>query len=249
MNLARERPQPDDAYPLMTSIELNYPLERGFEAGTEIPREGGRRVLNIVVATIALILTAPLFLVVAVVVWATSDGPILFSQTRIGLDRRLRSREPNHQGRRFDCGGQPFRILKFRTMHLPDPEDHTATWATPNDPRVTSVGRWLRKLRLDELPQLINVLTGDMNIVGPRPEQPRIFADLRGVITEYDLRQAVRPGITGLAQINQSYDQTLDDVRSKLSWDLEYIRRQSTIEDLRIMIRTIPVILNSRGAW
>ena len=234
----------------MTSIELNYPLDRGFdEASHEFPREGARRALNVAVAVVALILTAPLFLIVAVLVWATSDGPILFSQTRIGQDRRFRRRDAKQQARRYDCGGRPFRILKFRTMHLPDPDDHSATWATPNDPRVTAVGRWLRKLRLDELPQLINVLKGDMNIVGPRPEQPRIFADLRGVITEYDLRQAVRPGITGLAQINQSYDQTLDDVRSKLSWDLEYIRRQSVLEDLRIMIRTIPVILNSRGAW
>lgn len=233
----------------MTSIELNYPLERSVDVGAHFPPEGGRRVLNVAVAALALILTAPLFIVIAVLVWATSDGPILFSQTRIGLDRRLLNREPRKAARRFDCGGRPFRILKFRTMHLPDPDDHTPSWATPNDPRVTPVGRWLRKLRLDELPQLINVLKGDMNIVGPRPEQPRIFADLRGVITEYDLRQAVRPGITGLAQINQSYDQTLDDVRSKLHWDLEYIRRQSVFEDLRIMVRTIPVILNTKGAW
>jgi len=107
----------------------------------------------------------------------------------------------------------------------------------------------LRKLRLDELPQLFNVLKGDMNIVGPRPEQPTIFVYLREQIEGYQRRQRVRPGITGWAQINQGYDTSVDDVRRKVRYDLEYIRRQSALEDLRIMARTLPVMLLRRGAW
>src|SRR5437660_8668811 len=107
----------------------------------------------------------------------------------------------------------------------------------------------LRKYRLDELPQLWNVLRGDMNVVGPRPEQPKIFSDLRGKIDHYQHRQRVRPGITGWAQINLHYDSSLDDVRRKVSYDLEYIGRQSVLEDLRIMANTVPVMLFKKGAW
>ena len=133
-------------------------------------------------------------------------------------------------------------------MGQPDAEHTTgAVWATQDDPRITPVGRFLRQYRLDEIPQLINVLRGEMNIVGPRPERPTIFAELREHITEYPLRQRTKPGITGLAQINHHYDRSLDDVRTKVRYDLEYIRRQSLREDLLIMLRTIPVVLLRRG--
>jgi lipopolysaccharide/colanic/teichoic acid biosynthesis glycosyltransferase len=122
-------------------------------------------------------------------------------------------------------------------------------WAQPRDPRVTRLGAVLRKYRLDELPQLFNVLKGDMNIVGPRPEQPKIFAELRDQIDRYPERQRVLPGITGWAQINQSYDQCLSDVRNKLSYDLEYIERESAVQDLLILLRTVPVIVFKKGAW
>ena len=111
------------------------------------------------------------------------------------------------------------------------------------------MGRFLRQYRLDEIPQLLNVMRGEMNIVGPRPERPTIFAELREHIKEYPLRQRAKPGITGLAQIYHHYDRSLDDVRTKVRFDLEYIRRQSLREDLRIMLRTIPVILFRRGGW
>ncbi len=124
-----------------------------------------------------------------------------------------------------------------------------AVWATQNDPRITPVGRFLRQYRLDELPQLLNVLRGEMNIVGPRPERPTIFAELREHIAEYPLRQRAKPGITGLAQIHHHYDRSIDDVRTKVRYDLEYIRRRSVGEDLRIMLQTIPVILLRRGGW
>jgi lipopolysaccharide/colanic/teichoic acid biosynthesis glycosyltransferase len=122
-------------------------------------------------------------------------------------------------------------------------------WAAPDDPRVTRVGRFLRKYRLDELPQFVNVLKGDMNVVGPRPEQPEIFRSLRAEIERYPERQRLLPGITGWAQIHQAYDQTLDDVRRKLHLDLEYVDRHSPLEDLRILVRTVPVVVLRKGGW
>src|SRR2546426_2707131 len=136
-------------------------------------------------------------------------------------------------------------LFRSRPAGAGDPE----TWAAPDDERVTPVGRVLRKLRLDELPQLFNVLTGDMNVVGPRPEQPAIFVHLREQIEGYQRRQRVRPGITGWAQINQGYDSSIDDVRRKVDYDLEYIQRQSALEDVRIMVRTPAVMLGQRGGW
>ena len=208
-----------------------------------------RRVLNTAVAAIALVVASPLLLLIAVLIKLTSRGPVLFRQTRIGLDRRALSRAGGNTRRRLDQGGRPFTMYKFRTMHVATAQRDPQVWAQPDDARVTSIGRVLRKLRLDELPQLFNVLRGNMNIVGPRPEQPAIFVYLREQIEGYQRRQRVRPGITGWAQVNQGYDQSVEDVRRKLAYDLEYIRRQSAIEDLRIMLRTIPVILLRRGGW
>jgi lipopolysaccharide/colanic/teichoic acid biosynthesis glycosyltransferase len=130
-----------------------------------------------------------------------------------------------------------------------DAEHMPEVWALRDDPRVTAIGRVLRKFRLDELPQLWNVLVGDMNIVGPRPEQPTIFVSLRDQIKEYPRRQQVLPGITGWAQINQSYDTSVEDVRQKLRYDLEYVRRRSTLEDLKIMLLTPAVMLGRRYGW
>jgi len=187
-------------------------------------------------------------LLIAVLIKLTSRGPVLFTQTRVGLDRRSLSGAGGNTRRHTDLGGSPFTMYKFRTMRPAD-ETNSAVWAQPEDDRVTTLGRVLRKLRLDELPQLFNVLKGDMNMVGPRPEQPTIFVFLREQIEGYQRRQRVRPGITGWAQINQGYDTSVDDVRHKVRYDLEYIRRQSALEDLRIMARTLPVMLRRRGAW
>jgi len=140
-------------------------------------------------------------------------------------------------------------MYKFRTMIDGAEQQSGAVWATPTDARVTSVGRFFRQYRLDELPQLVNVLKGDMSIVGPRPERPQIFARLRTEISEYPLRQRTRPGITGLAQISHSYDQSIDDVKTKVRYDLEYIRTQSPVTDLGIMLKTLPVLLFRRGGW
>ena len=207
----------------------------------------GRRLLNFIVAVLGLVLAFPLMLFIAALIKLTSRGPVLFTQTRVGLDRRALSNAGGNTRRHTDQGGQPFTMYKFRTMRPADGKGKQV-WAQADDARVTPIGRVLRKLRLDELPQLFNVLQGDMNIVGPRPEQPTIFVYLREQIEGYQRRQRVRPGITGWAQINQGYDTSVDDVRRKVRYDLEYIRRQSALEDLKIMCRTIPVMVLRRGA-
>jgi lipopolysaccharide/colanic/teichoic acid biosynthesis glycosyltransferase len=188
-------------------------------------------------------------LFVAVLVRLTSRGPVLYTQVRVGLDRRAPPTGMQNHRREHDLGGQPFTIYKFRTMRVDAEQGSGAVWAQQRDPRVTAVGGLLRQYRLDELPQLLNVLKGEMNIVGPRPERPTIFAELREHIAEYPLRQRAKPGITGLAQINHHYDRSLEDVRTKVHYDLEYIRRQSVTEDLRIMLKTLPVVLLRRGGW
>jgi lipopolysaccharide/colanic/teichoic acid biosynthesis glycosyltransferase len=214
-------------------------------AAAELARYG----VNLMLAAVALIVVSPVMLIVAVLVKLTSRGPVLYTQTRVGLDRRQgRDYGDNHR-RALDIGGKPFTIYKFRTMFVDAEQATGPVWATKDDPRITPLGRFLRQYRLDELPQLINVIRGEMNVVGPRPERPAIFAELRQNISEYALRQRAKPGITGLAQINQHYDECLDDVRRKVEYDLEYIQRQSLVEDLKIMLKTIPVVLLRRGGW
>jgi len=211
-----------------------------------------RRVLNVALALLALIVALPLLAIIAIAVKLSSPGPVFYSQTRVGLNRR-RLLPWGKRYRSTDCGGKPFTILKFRTMRVngetKGPDEPGQVWATPDDPRVTRIGRILRLYRLDELPQLVNVLLGDMDIVGPRPEQPAIFTQLREQIPGYQARQRVRPGITGWAQINQHYDSSIDDVRRKLAFDLEYLGRRSLTEDVRIMLRTLPVVAGKFGAW
>ena len=207
------------------------------------------RVVNILIACIALVILSPILLLVAIAIKLTSRGPALYSQTRVGLDRRRGRIDALYDRREQDSGGRIFTIYKFRSMYIDAEQQSGAVWAQRNDPRVTLVGRFLRRARLDELPQLVNVIRGDMNIVGPRPERPSIFARLREDISEYPLRQRARPGITGWAQINHNYDSSLDDVRTKVRYDLEYLERQSLAEDLRIMVRTVPVMLFKKGGW
>ena len=205
------------------------------------------RILNVAIALGAVILLAPLFALIALAVRLTSRGPAFYSQVRVGVDRRYREKS-TYDRRGYDHGGMPFMMFKFRTMQVDAEADGRAVWAAKSDPRVTPIGGLLRKTRLDELPQLFNVLRGEMNIVGPRPERPTIFADLRQNIPEYPMRQRVKPGITGWAQINQAYDVCVDDVRRKVQYDLEYMKHQSLAHDLRIMTMTLPVMIFRRGS-
>jgi lipopolysaccharide/colanic/teichoic acid biosynthesis glycosyltransferase len=210
--------------------------------------EFANRALNVVIAIVSLVLLAPVMALVALAIKLTSAGPVFYVQTRVGIDRRRREATAVFDRRRNNVGGRAFRIIKFRSMRVDAEQGTGAVWAKPGDSRVTPVGDFLRKTRLDELPQLINVVLGDMNIVGPRPERPSIFAELRENIASYPLRQQARPGITGWAQINRAYDSSIDDVRAKVEFDLEYLERQSVLEDLKIMARTLPVMLFKRGS-
>jgi lipopolysaccharide/colanic/teichoic acid biosynthesis glycosyltransferase len=217
-----------------------------------IPRdrhEGLNRAVNIALSAAGLLLALPLLIVVSVLIKLTSRGPILYTQTRVGLDRRWRRTLAIREARIEDLGGQVFTIYKLRTMRVDAERVSGAVWATENDPRVTPFGKFLRTYRIDELPQLWNVLRGDMNMVGPRPERPSIVARLRQDIPSYRCRHRVKPGLTGMAQINQKYDACLDDVRTKVNWDLTYIRRQSLWIDLRIMLKTVPSVLLKFQGW
>ena len=223
------------------------------------------RRLNVLVALIGIVVLFPLMVVIGLAVKLTSAGPILFRQERVGHDRRGAHRRRGRSGtertghriagisrrahRAHDAGGRIFTIYKFRTMEeCRKGSVSREVWACPDDQRITPLGSFLRAYRLDELPQLFNVLKGDMNVVGPRPEQPRLFQELKCQVERYPERQIVLPGITGWAQVNHGYDQSMDDVRRKVELDLEYIRRRSPAEDLRIMARTLPVMIGKRGA-
>jgi lipopolysaccharide/colanic/teichoic acid biosynthesis glycosyltransferase len=169
-------------------------------------------------------------LATALAVRLSSSGPILYRQVRVGLDN------------------VPFTVYKFRSMRADAEAGTGAVWARKNDPRVTPVGRVIRKIRFDELPQLFNVLKGEMSIVGPRPERPEFVRTLSEQIPYYRQRHAVRPGITGWAQINYKYGDTLEDTIAKLEYDLYYIKNMSWSLDTFIMFHTAKAMLLSRGA-
>jgi sugar transferase (PEP-CTERM system associated) len=180
---------------------------------------------SIAIAAIGVVVALPAMLIVALLVRVTSHGPVLFRQERVGLY------------------GKPFTLYKFRSMVV-DAEARTgAVWATKNDSRVTPIGRWLRKLRLDELPQLINVLRGEMALVGPRPERPEFVRTLEEHIPFYPQRHYVRPGITGWAQINYKYGETMADTIIKLEYDLYYVKNLSPTLDFYCMFHTVKVML------
>ena len=256
-NVLRFRPLRRSTDRLEPKLTVSYvqPVEASFHEAyhTNVAAAKGTdqktRILNLTVAAIGLVLTAPLFVLIALAIKLTGKGPVLYKQTRIGLDRRAGKGPSNEDSRINDLGGKPFTMYKFRTMVTAAENDAKEVWATPKDNRVTTVGRLLRVTRLDELPQLWNVLAGDMNIVGPRPERPTIFAELRVAIPHYHLRQRVRPGITGWAQINQPYDTCVDDVRRKIEFDLEYLRTRSVTRDIAIMARTVPIMVLGKLGW
>jgi sugar transferase (PEP-CTERM system associated) len=190
---------------------------------------GLKRLIDLMAAAIGLVLLLPLALIVAAVISLDSPGPIFYRQSRVGLH------------------GQPYVMWKFRSMRQ-DAESEGACWAAEGDPRVTRVGRWLRKWRIDELPQLINVLKGDMSLVGPRPERPMFVQELRGFIPFYDVRHTVRPGITGWAQIRFRYGASAEDTHVKLQYDLYYVKNLSLSLDARILLETVRVVLIGEGA-
>jgi sugar transferase (PEP-CTERM system associated) len=188
-----------------------------------------RRLLSLAVSLAALLICLPFIPFIILAVRLSSPGPIFFKQTRVGQ------------------GGRLFTAHKFRTMRE-DAEAQGAVWAAKDDPRVTPVGRFLRKTRLDEIPQLWNVLRGEMGFVGPRPERPEFVQWLSQEIPYYDLRHLIRPGITGWAQVRYQYGASLEETKHKLEYDLYYIKHQSIGLDLMIMFETIKTIILRRGA-
>ncbi|MEW5797028.1 MAG: sugar transferase [Candidatus Zixiibacteriota bacterium] len=217
-----------------------------------------KRTIDIVGATVGLLMVAPLMVVVALAVKLDSPGPVFYTQTRVGVNRRKRNRRYcQHVGvsdhrerdrRREDYHGRPFQIIKFRTM-VRDAEKFTGpVWATREDPRITRVGRVLRKTRLDEIPQFWSVLRGDMSLVGPRPERPTFVRHLCNEVEGYEQRLEVKPGLTGLAQVENGYDSSVASVAEKVRFDLTYIRGWSVWTDVRILARTVVVVLTGKGA-
>lgn len=188
-----------------------------------------KRVGDLFFGFIGLILSSPLMLAVAIAVRLDSEGPAIYHQTRVG---RM---------------GKPFEVLKFRSMRIDAEKLNGAQWATENDPRVTRVGRILRKYRLDELPQFFNVIRGDMSFVGPRPERPYFVEELKQTIPYYDERHSVRPGLTGWAQVQYNYGASVEDAYNKLEYDLFYLKNVSITFDLLIILQTIRIILAGRG--
>jgi len=228
--------------------------------------EGARflkRATDIVVSASMLLVLFPVMLMVALAVRLTSPGPIIFAQTRVGLNYRKKrpdrrkstgseseSVEEERRGgsRRNDGGfGRPFVLYKFRTMRI-DAEKFGAQFAQKNDPRVTSIGRFLRKSRLDELPQLWNVLKGDMSLVGPRPERPEFIERLTAEVPGYLHRLGLKPGLTGIAQVVNGYDNNIESFKRKVALDLLYLQNCCFWNDIKILFRTIGVVLTGKGA-
>ena len=189
-----------------------------------------KRMMDIFLSAVGLTITMPLLALAAFLIKLTSKGPIVYKQNRVGKD------------------GEIFRIYKLRTMRVDAEKNTGAVWATEDDPRITPIGRILRKARIDEIPQLLNVSKGQMSIVGPRPERPEMVRDFRTMICDYEKRLMVKPGITGIAQIFHRYDETIADVRKKVKYDILYIKKMCLFTDLSILANTFVVVLTGRGA-
>jgi len=219
-----------------------------------------KRTLDLIVSLFLLCLVFPAMILLALLVKLDSEGPIFYRQVRVGVNiRRFGRRAASRRGRPFTIDederrqminrrdentfGRPFEVIKFRTMCSRAEATGQAVWCRPNDPRVTRVGRFLRTTHIDELPQLINVLKGEMSLVGPRPERPEFVTTLVLKIPKYSQRLVLRPGLTGLAQIRHRADLVLDDVKRKIRYDLLYLRRASMSTDLKIILGTVPIVL------
>ncbi|MHB9156186.1 MAG: sugar transferase [Endomicrobiales bacterium] len=209
-----------------------------------------KRVFDIVGSIVILSLFLPVLLISAILIKIDSPGPVFIKQTRVGVNRRHYSPSPSHaaERRKRENPGSLFTIYKLRTMSA-DAEKMTGpVWARENDDRITKIGRVLRKTHLDEIPQFMNVLRGDMCIVGPRPERPVFINKLNQCIKNYDRRLKVKPGITGLAQVRYHYAASIGDAKKKLKYDLLYIEKMSPLTDIRILVNTLNMVVSMKGA-
>jgi exopolysaccharide biosynthesis polyprenyl glycosylphosphotransferase len=189
-----------------------------------------RRVADLIIACTLILLAFPFLAIFALAIQLDSSGPVFYRQERVGL------------------AGRRFMLMKFRSM-VCDAEPHgQPVWAVERDIRITRIGRFLRCTRLDELPQLFNVLRGDMSMIGPRPERPYFVDQLNKIIPSFSERLKVNPGITGWAQVNYPYGASIDDARQKLSYDLYYIRNRNVVLDFVILLLTVRVVISQKGA-
>ncbi|HEY9102139.1 TIGR03013 family XrtA/PEP-CTERM system glycosyltransferase [Chitinimonas sp.] len=189
-----------------------------------------KRTFDIVASSLLLALALPIMLITAMLIMLEDGMPILYRQERVGL------------------GGRLFNVIKFRSMRVDAEKDGRPRWATANDDRVTRVGRVIRKLRIDELPQLFSVLAGDMSLVGPRPERPYFVDQLTRDIPFYAVRHSVKPGVTGWAQVNYHYGASVDDSVQKLQYDLYYVKNHTLLLDFNVLVKTVGVVLTGKGA-
>ena len=211
---------------------------------------GLKRFGDVCLAVVALSVFLPIFPLIALAIRIDSPGPVLFLQTRIGLDRRRRYKTPcatTCERRQILYPGRPFRMFKLRTMRT-DAEQFGPQWAKAVDDRVTRVGAVLRKTRLDEVPQFVNVLRGEMSLIGPRPERLCFIRQFEQEVPHYLDRLSILPGITGLAQVINGYDTDADSVHRKVNLDRQYIQNLGFRTDLRILLMTVNVLVNGRGA-
>jgi sugar transferase (PEP-CTERM system associated) len=199
----------------------------GFSTGG--PQRAAKRVFDIAASLILLAFSLPVLVFAAIAVRLDSTGPILYRQERVGMN------------------GEPFMLLKFRSMRSDAEKDGMPRWAAEEDPRITRVGQFIRMTRIDELPQIFNVLAGDMSFIGPRPERPFFVEELSAKIPYYSARHGVKPGISGWAQLNYPYGASIEDAREKLQYDLYYIKNYSLFLDFSVMLQTARVILWPQG--
>jgi lipopolysaccharide/colanic/teichoic acid biosynthesis glycosyltransferase len=251
-------PDPQVDWLLAASTSPNWGIVEPLPKTTQI----AKRILDVLVATTGILLLWPLMLLAALAVKFSSPGGAIFSQQRVGLNRRNRDQVDRRNNRvavdRFDRRkilkrrqesgyGRAFTLYKFRTMVI-DAEKNGAQFAVQNDPRVTRLGRFMRKTRIDELPQLWNVLRGDMSLVGPRPERPEFIEELSARVPNYLERLQLKPGVTGVAQIENGYDNDIDSFKRKVGYDLLYLRNCCLRNDIKILLRTVHVVLTGKGA-
>jgi sugar transferase (PEP-CTERM system associated) len=193
-------------------------------------RTFAKRAFDVSASLFLIVLNLPVMFLAAVAIFLESGGPVLFTQERVGR------------------GGRTFMCIKFRSMYSDAEKDGVARWATANDSRITRVGRVLRRMRIDELPQLFNVLRGEMSLVGPRPERPVFVDQLKDQIRFYDVRHSIKPGVTGWAQVRYTYGSSIEDAQRKLQYDLYYVKNHSLALDVLILVETIRVVLFGEGA-
>jgi len=218
-----------------------------------------KRTIDILGAVVGLILALPFMIILPILIIFDTPGPVFYTQLRVGVNRRKKDRryhqkvgvaseQRDRDRRRENYHGKPFHVIKFRTMVTDAEKKSGPVWATKNDPRITYLGAFMRKTRLDEIPQFINILKGDMSLVGPRPERPNFVKDLSTKVDDYTSRLDVKPGLTGLAQVENGYDSSIASVARKVKYDLQYIKNWTIFYDIKIILKTFVVVFTGRGA-